>query len=179
MTRYTITADARPGAKARLRTALKLMGFESIRIVEADAAATAPKPRPDNLPTSALARQVADLYKRDHSTPWSDAEIAEFRKAVKRGVITDEAVRAIASHYHAERKKEDHYCRRDLLRFLRHFDGELDRARAVKPGRNRALEWGDGAARIVALPPPDEAEAERVRAAALEQGRAFREGLGR
>lgn len=176
MTRYTITADGQPGAKARLRTALRLMGFESIRITEATADVTAPKPRPDNLPTSALARQVADLYGRDHATPWSEAEIAEFRKLVKRGVLTDEAVRAIANHYHAERKKEEHYCRRELLTFLRHFDGELDKARAVKPGRSRANEWPDGVAKIIALPDP--AETDRVRAVALEQARAFREGMG-
>ena len=51
MNRYTVTFTGQPGAKGRVRTALKLMGFDTVRIEEAEVTASAPKVKPDNTPT--------------------------------------------------------------------------------------------------------------------------------
>lgn len=166
MTRYTITAHSTPGAKGRLRTALKIMGMEAIRIEEAEVDATKPKPKPDNVPTQPLSRAVADLYRRSYDTGWSDKELTAFVKACRAG-MTLETLAEVAAHYKSERKKETHFCRHDLLTFLNNFPGELDRARAVKPKAGRQLEWT--AANVITMPQQDPAEAERIRLATLAQ----------
>lgn len=172
--RYTITATGQPSAKARIRTALRLMGFDSIRIDETAVESTAPKPKLDNLPTSGLAKAIAILFHRDSEKPWSDIEIVAFRAAT-RGGMDDGAVAEVASFYERERKKPDHYCRTSILTFLRHFGGELDKARADKPKVGKALEWTP--ANVV--PMTDPAEAERIASAARQAAREFREGMGR
>jgi hypothetical protein len=175
--RLTITCNFPDDAKGRVRTALKLMGGDGIRIVEVSGEAAKVPVRKDNVPTSPVAMALAGLYGRASDAEWADAEIAEFRKVKARGVLTIEAVEAIARHYARERKKPDNYCRRDLLTLLRHFDGELDRARAARPVAGKALEWTP--ANVVNMPEPDEAEAQRVREAARAQAAAFREQQGR
>jgi len=171
---YTISATGQPGAKSRIRTALKLMGFDGVRIDETEVNATVAKPKPDNLPTSALAKAIATLFHRDLGKPWSDIEIVAFRAAT-RGGMDEGAVAEVAGFYERERKKPDHYCRTSILTFLRHFGGELDKARADKPKVGKALEWTP--ANVV--PMTDPAEAERIASAARQAAREFREGKGR
>ena len=172
--RYTITATGQPSAKARIRTALRLMGFDSIRIDETAVESTAPKPKPDNLPTSGLAKAIAILFHREPEKPWSDIEIVAFRAAT-RGGMDEGSVAEVSGFYERERKKPDHYCRTSILTFLRHFGGELDKARADKPRVGKALEWTP--ANVV--PMTDPVEAERIAEAAREAARKFREGMGR
>jgi hypothetical protein len=169
--RYTIHTTGEPGRKAHLRTLLKLAGFESPRIDEAAAEAATPKPKPDNLPTSPLAKAVARLFHRDETKPWADAEIAAFRAAGRAGMDLA-SVTEVAAFYDRERKKAEHFCRTTILVFLRHFNGELDKARADKPKVGKALEWTP--ANVV--PMTDPAEAERIRVAALDEARRFKEG---
>jgi hypothetical protein len=175
MTRYTIHATGQPGAKGRIRTALKLMGFDGVRIDEAEASATVAKPKPDNLPTSPLAKAVAKLFHRDAEKPWADAEIAAFRAAGRSGMDLA-SMAEVATFYERERKKPDHYCRTSILTFLRHFGGELDKARADKPKAGKALEWAQPQN---VVPMTDPAEAERIAAAAREAAKQFRESHGR
>jgi len=172
--RYTINATGQPSAKARIRTALRLMGFDSIRIDETAVESTAPKPKPDNLPTSALAKAIANLFHRELEKPWSDAEIHAFRAAGRAGMDLA-GMAEVASFYERERKKPDHYCRTSILTFLRHFGGELDKARADKPKGGKALEWTP--ANVVPMTDPEEAE--RIASAARQAAREFREGMGR
>jgi hypothetical protein len=173
--RYTIHATGQPGAKGRIRTALKLMGFDGVRIEEAEVDATVAKPKPDNLPTSPLAKAVAKLFHRDESKPWADAEIAAFRAAAKCGMDLA-SMAEVATFYERERKKPDHYCRTSILRFLKHFPGELDKARADKPKAGKALEWAQPE-NVVPMTAPEEAE--RIAAQAREAARKFRESHGR
>jgi len=172
--KYTIHTTGDAGRKAHLRTLLKLAGFATPRIDEAEGEATAPKPKPDNLPTSAIAKAIATLFHRDSEKPWSDIEIVAFRAAT-RGGMDEGAVAEVSSFYDRERKKPDHYCRTSILTFLRHFGGELDKARADKPKVGKALEWTP--ANVV--PMTDPAEAERIASAARQAAREFREGMGR
>jgi hypothetical protein len=150
------------------------MGFESIRIDETAVESTAPKPKPDNLPTSGLAKAIAILFHRDSEKPWSDIEIVAFRAAT-RGGMDEGSIAEVASFYERERKKPDHYCRTSILTFLRHFGGELDKARADKPKVGKALEWTP--ANVV--PMTDPAQAERIASAARQAAREFRKGMGR
>ena len=175
-THYTISATGQPGAKSRIRTALKLMGFDGVRIDESalKESLTTEKPKPDNLPTSPLAKLVAALFHRAPEKPWSDAEILAFRAAGRAGMDLA-GMAEVAAFYERERKKPDHYCRTSILTFLRHFGGELDKARADKPKGGRALEWTP--ANVV--PMTDPAEAERSATAARTAAREFREGMGR
>jgi hypothetical protein len=175
MTRYTIHATGQPGAKSRIRTALKLMGFDGVRIEETEADAAVAKPKSDNLPTSQLAKEVAKLFHREPEKPWSDAEILAFRAAGRSGMDLA-GMAEVASFYERERKKPDHYCRTSILTFLRHFGGELDTARADKPRAGKALEWAQPAN---VVPMTDPAEAERIASAARQAAREFREGMGR
>ena len=85
------------------------------------------------------------------------------------------SIAEVATFYERERKKPDHYCRTSILTFLRHFGGELDKARADKPKVGKALEWTP--ANVV--PMTDPAEAERIASAARQAAREFREGMGR
>jgi hypothetical protein len=174
--RYTITAEAAAGAKARIRTALKLMGFNSIRIEEAtiDESSTFKESKPDNLPTSNLAKSVATLFHRQPDKPWADLEIAAFKAAIKGG-MDESAMIEVMSFYDRERKKADHYCRTSILTFLRNFGGELDKARADKPRVGKALEWTP--ANVVPMTDPEQAG--RIAEAAREAARKFREGMRR
>lgn len=173
--KYTVTFTNPPGQKSRYRHALKLLGAESVRIVESEEQAGAAKTRPDNLPTSPEAMAVASLYGRKLDRPWADEEIAVFRKARTRGIITIENMTIIANHYRTERRKSEHCCRRDMLTFLRHVDGELDRARAARPS-NRALEWSDSS-KVVPMPVQSEEERARIVAAAKADAAKLREGI--
>lgn len=178
MTRYTVNFTDRPGSKARYRHALKLLGAEHVRITETADAVAAPQRAADNLPTSPEALALARLYKRAPDRPWSEKEIALFRAARKRGVLTPENMQMITRYYEAERKKcREGIYRRDLATFLGHCDGELDRARAFaengSSGHSKALEWLP--CKVVPMPQSDE-ERERIRVAALATAAAFREG---
>lgn len=85
----------------------------------------------DVLPTTPEAIAVANLFNRRLTTPWGPKEIKAYRGAVKRGVLTVEAIETIAAYYSAERAKgEEGRHRRDLQTFLNNIDGELDRAKA-------------------------------------------------
>lgn len=173
MKRYTATFTDRPGAKARYRQALKLMGAEGLSIAEAEVEATDPKPKKDNLPTSEVAKAVADLFGRRHSTEWADEEIAAFKKAVKSTLLTMENIKTVAAHYGTERRKDEHHCRTSVLTFCRHFGTELDKARAAKPKASRALEWPDSN-KVVPMP-TDPQEAERIRVEALRTAKEFQQ----
>ena len=174
MKKYTIYTTGEEGRKSHLRTLLKLAGFASPRIDEAEVESIAAKPKPDNLPSSPLAKAIATLFHREPEKPWSDIEIVAFR-AASRGGMDEGSIAEVATFYERERKKPDHYCRTSILTFLRHFGGELDKARADKPKVGKALEWTP--ANVV--PMTDPAEAERIAAAARTAAREFREGMGR
>lgn len=172
---YTAHFTCAANAKARIRTVLKLMGAESIRITEAQEQPGQAKPKPDNVPTSPEALAVAALFGRAAATQWADEEIRAFKAAVKTGLLTLETMKLVTEHYRTERKRDGNFCRTSLLTFCRHFGTELDKARAQRPTGSRALQWTDSRPKIIAMPLGADEE-ERIRAQAREQARAFREG---
>lgn len=99
------------------------------------------------VPTTDLARRVAALCKRKPTTPWSPQEVRVYRRLVKSGFFDDPADLELQEQYYAfERKKPKHgdnrgVHRRDLLTYLNHAPGELD----------RATEWRE--AHLIVKPP--------------------------
>jgi len=84
-----------------------------------------------NVPTTEISKRIADLFKRSHATPWTDAEIKAY-KAIGRIELAD--FELIEKYYSTERAKgEVGKHRRDLGTFLNNYSGELDRARATVP----------------------------------------------
>lgn len=174
MIRYSITATGTPDSKTRIRAALKMMGFTSVVLTEKPLEASAPPPKPDNLPTSPEALAVAKLFKREPLTPWADEEIKAFKVAVKSTLLTLENMKIITAFYERERKKPEHFCRRSILQLCKHIGTELDKARAAKPGGSKALEWADSRKIVPMDPQASPAEVE----AGLAQLRALREARG-
>ncbi len=173
-TRYTIVCHDKPGSKPRYRHALRLLGAEGVKISELQVEASAPKPKPDNLPTSPEAKAVASLFGRPLDKPWSDAEIALFRKT--KVLLTETNMKLLTTYYTEERKRgREGIQRRDLTTFLRNLTGEIDRASAVKPRNGHALEWTDSTPKLTVLPDP--VETARLAAQAREGLAKFREGL--
>lgn len=82
----------------------------------------------DNLPTSDRAKLLADLFSRRHTTPWSDKEIAAYKKLASQ---TDEDFELVAELYRSDYE----FLRHDLLTFLNNFTGEVDKARKWKAGK--------------------------------------------
>lgn len=169
--KYTLTFTDRPASGKRYRQALKLMGADNVSIREEEMGETTPAPKKDNLPTTDESRALATMFNRRHSTEWSDREIALFRKARKRGVLTMENIAVLTAYYASERKKgSEGIHRRDLATFLANVDGELDRARATKVAPGRPLEFLP--AKVVPMTPPEDAE--RIAALAREAAEEFR-----
>lgn len=70
------------------------------------------------------ARRIGAIFGRRTSTPWGKDEIEAF----KANAAFDE-LELVEAYYKSEAKKPDNYCRRSLITFLRHYPGEVDRAR--------------------------------------------------
>lgn len=73
------------------------------------------------VPTTEQSKRVADIFHRRHTTPWSEKEIAAYKKL---GTIDPETLATVEAYY----KSDEPYLRRDLLTFLNNFAGEVDRA---------------------------------------------------
>lgn len=168
--RFTITADMPDNARKRLRHALRLMGATTICIVEVPAAKAVKPVKPDNAPTKPEPIALAALFRRKPAQPWADDEITAYRSASKRGVITMENIDLITRYYTAERRKPDSFCRTSLLTLLRHFDGELDKA---KEHASRKTSTGPGWApagerKVVPMVAPPLTAAEQEEAAKFQ-----------
>lgn len=110
---------------------------------------------PKKCPTKPFSLWVCKLYSRRTTTEWSDEEIAAYRKLTP---PQPDEMAMIEAYYKAERAKGDGekggIWRRDILRFLRHFQGELDRARAHHEQSQRKLKrFEPKPDNVVQLPP--------------------------
>ena len=99
-------------------------GADAYRIVEEEKRPVFPKQL-----RAKLAQRIGDIFKRRHSTLWSVDEIKAF-KAIP--VFDDGDLSVVEEYYRNEAAKENSYCRTSLLTFLRHYPGEVDRARRWK-----------------------------------------------
>jgi hypothetical protein len=81
-----------------------------------------------------LARRVGAIFGRKANSLWAKDEIEAF-KAIKDFDLDELAL--VETYYRSEAKKENSYCRTALLTFLRHYPGEVDRARRWKQNFSR------------------------------------------
>ena len=84
--------------------------------------------------SSELARRVGAIFGRKVNSLWSKDEIEAF-KAIKNFDL--EELSMVEAYYRSEARKENSYCRTALLTFLRHYPGEIDRARRWKQNLSR------------------------------------------
>ena len=84
-------------------------------------------------PLSKTEERLCDLFKRRHSTPWSDKE----KKAFKKLKISDAELSEIEVYYKRERAKPKSIARKDLATLLNNWRGELDRARQTQTASHR------------------------------------------
>ena len=119
------------------------------------------KPPSPNIPTKPLALRIAALFGRKPTTPWSDKEIAAWRKIKPQDIELD----AIEAYYAGERSKRDGGVhRRDLGTFLNNYAGELDRATLAgfagkaAPAKSKAQCIAEAATMFMRLTPESEAE---------------------
>ena len=169
--RYTVHLTGSPARKRHLRTLLSTMGFTEILITEKPVEATDPKPAKDNCPTQPESQMVATLFKRRLDTPWTDAEVVAYQQAKRTGLLTIENLQKLTEFYRRERSNPENHCRTSILTFCKYFASEVDKMNA-RPVASRKNEWPQN---VVKLPVQSEEEVERVRLAALEQARLFRE----
>lgn len=169
--RYVITVDMPYSAKAQLRSALRMMGAQAIRINEAKDKVLAPI-RSEATPTLPEALAIAALFGRQPETEWSVKEIDAFKKAFKRGVVTIETVGLITKFYRSERKLPENHCRTSVLTLMLYWDGELDKARQWKP-KGAGPGWIPGPAKPLEVvhrePTKEEREAEARFRAELDE----------
>ena len=86
-----------------------------------------------HIPTTPIALRLTKLFHRRPNRPWTDEEYRAYQNA---GEITESDLDIIETYYERERAKgQDGIQRRDLLRLLRHFPGELDKAIGVQRRR--------------------------------------------
>ena len=74
-------------------------------------------------------QRINRLFRRKDSTRWKADELAAYRQ----NEYTEEDLAEIERYYSADIPGDDDYRRRDILRLLRHWPGEVDRARCWKP----------------------------------------------
>jgi hypothetical protein len=103
---------------------------------EASAPPPKEKPKKDNRPTTDTAKRIADIFRRRHSSAWSEDEIKAY-KAI--GLIAEDDLQLIERYY----ATGDKYLRKDLQTFLNNFLGELDRARKRFPAQKAQQKAGD------------------------------------
>lgn len=85
------------------------------------------------LPAGELAKRAGAIFRRKRTTVWSTEEWKAYRQLM----IDPEDLRLVEEYYASEAGKENSYCRTTLLTFLRHYPGEVDRARRWKEASGR------------------------------------------
>ena len=75
-------------------------------------------------PEGELARRVGAIFGRRTSTQWAEDEIKAFKMIKDFGDLE-----LVERFYKSEAKKPEGYCRTSVLTFLRHYPGEVDRAK--------------------------------------------------
>ena len=100
-----------------------------------DAYRILPKPRKRIFTRNELAQRVGTIFGRRPTTPWAKDEIEAF-KVIESEIDTAE-LELVEAYYKSEARKPEAYCRTRLLTFLRHYPGEVDRARRWQDNSSR------------------------------------------
>jgi hypothetical protein len=98
-------------------------GADAYRILDSEAVRKVPRQ-----PVGEFKQRVGAIFKRRSATLWSSEEI----KAFKALEIEAGDLELVEAYYRSEVGKEGSYTRTSLLTFLRHYPGEVDRARRWK-----------------------------------------------
>lgn len=104
------------------------------------AASLVPSEQADPLRSRLL--EVGNLKGRQPSTAWSGDEVQAFRAARLDTCSEDDfvaQVEVLRPYYSASIPREMDYRRRDLLTLLRHWPGEIDRAREFNRRNNDGI----------------------------------------
>jgi len=116
--------------------------------------------------------RIGAILGRKPSTKWTTEEDKAFAAIMP---VDDDELAMVERFYKSERKKKDSYCRTNVLRLLRHWPGEVDKARIWcerHPVRSRVVRFTtDGT-------PPTEKSPE-LTPEELEADRRFREDFER
>jgi hypothetical protein len=86
-----------------------------------------------------FSQRLADIFKRNGTSPWTDKEVAAFKKLH----FDSDEVALLERYYASERKKPDNICRRDLQTLLNNYASEIDRARAFCSRQPRLIDVTD------------------------------------
>lgn len=86
-------------------------------------------PRVPKQPKGEMKNRVGGIFFRRPSTMWSAEEIKAFRAL---GTIDPKDLLLVEEFYRSEAGKENSYTRTSLVTFLRHYPGEVDKARRWK-----------------------------------------------
>lgn len=79
------------------------------------------------LPVEDWKPRLAAIYGRRKGTAWSASELTAYARI--RNAVDEHELAMVERYYGVHRKKPENYCRRELLTFLRHYQGEVDKAR--------------------------------------------------
>ena len=72
-----------------------------------------------------LVRRINKIFARRPKTRWSEAELTALRNVT----IPLDELSLVEKYYQAEANNSGSFCRTSILTFIRHFPGEVDRAR--------------------------------------------------
>ncbi len=90
-----------------------------------------PGKKASRLPTTAHAKRLATLFRRRHTTEWTQVEITAFKRQQP---MAEEDIDAIEAYYtaHWPPARENNILRNDLKTLFNNWPGEVDRANAWK-----------------------------------------------
>lgn len=98
--------------------------------------AKTPPSRVPKQPKGEIKIRLGAIFKRRPTTLWNAEEIKAFN-ALAIELADPEDLKVVEEYYRSEAKKEENYCRTSLLTFLRHYSGEVDKARRWKENSSR------------------------------------------
>jgi len=125
-----------------------------------------------------FADRLAGIFGRRSQTPWSEKEVAAFKKLE----FDERELSMLERYYRSERHKKENFCRRDLQTLLNNYAAEVDRARAFCDRIEAKADRKEKAERAIMpqreIHEPTEEELERQRKIVREASERFKKEHG-